>query len=177
MLLLRHDRTLRAPQQHGCEAEKAVAVMAEVDRFNSSVLLFLCFPNSKHAHFLLYLNLSEWRQLPQNNGRWRARAASMPSSSMRRLRYQRLATKTFLSKVRSSHDVYSPITDNVPVHAASLNYRDLIIPKGKYPFPMKDNIVPGSDGAGIVESVGKNVTRFKPGGNTKPSQTVSQSTS
>jgi NADPH:quinone reductase-like Zn-dependent oxidoreductase len=50
------------------------------------------------------------------------------------------------------------------VHAASLNYRDLIIPKGKYPFPMKDNIVPGSDGAGTVESVGKHVTRFKPGG-------------
>ncbi|RMZ72695.1 alcohol dehydrogenase [Pyrenophora seminiperda CCB06] len=51
----------------------------------------------------------------------------------------------------------------VKIHAASLNYRDLIIPKGKYPFPMKDNIVPGSDGAGTVESVGKHVTRFKPG--------------
>jgi len=51
----------------------------------------------------------------------------------------------------------------VKIHAASLNYRDLIIPKGMYPFPMKDNIVPGSDGAGTVESVGKHVTRFKPG--------------
>jgi len=51
----------------------------------------------------------------------------------------------------------------VKVHAASLNYRDLIIPMGKYPFPMKDNTVPGSDGAGTVESVGKRVTRFKPG--------------
>ncbi|CAN9307739.1 unnamed protein product [Alternaria alternata] len=51
----------------------------------------------------------------------------------------------------------------VKVHAASLNYRDLIIPMGKYPFPMKDNTVPGSDGAGTVESVGKHVTRFKPG--------------
>ncbi|KAF1846751.1 NAD(P)-binding protein [Cucurbitaria berberidis CBS 394.84] len=51
----------------------------------------------------------------------------------------------------------------VKIHAASLNYRDLIIPKGKYPFPMKDNIVPGSDGAGTVEKVGKQVTRFKPG--------------
>ncbi|KAH7068905.1 alcohol dehydrogenase [Paraphoma chrysanthemicola] len=53
----------------------------------------------------------------------------------------------------------------VKIHAASLNYRDLIIPKGKYPFPMKDNIVPGSDGAGTVEAVGKHVTRFQPGDN------------
>ncbi|OAL54269.1 hypothetical protein IQ07DRAFT_500031 [Pyrenochaeta sp. DS3sAY3a] len=51
----------------------------------------------------------------------------------------------------------------VKIHGASLNYRDLIIPKGRYPFPMKNSIVPGSDGAGTVESVGKNVTRFKPG--------------
>jgi NADPH:quinone reductase-like Zn-dependent oxidoreductase len=51
-----------------------------------------------------------------------------------------------------------------PVHASSLNYRDLVIPLGKYPFPMKNNTVPGSDGAGTVESVGKHVTRFKPGG-------------
>lgn len=50
-----------------------------------------------------------------------------------------------------------------PVNGASLNYRDLIIPKGKYPFPAKDGVVPGSDGAGVVESVGSGVTRFKPG--------------
>lgn len=49
------------------------------------------------------------------------------------------------------------------VNGASLNYRDLIIPKGQYPFPAKDNVVPGSDGAGVVESVGSHVTRFKPG--------------
>ncbi|KAF2708846.1 alcohol dehydrogenase [Pleomassaria siparia CBS 279.74] len=51
----------------------------------------------------------------------------------------------------------------VKIHAVSLNYRDLIIPKGKYPFPVKDGVVPGSDGAGIVEAVGSHVTRFKPG--------------
>lgn len=45
----------------------------------------------------------------------------------------------------------------------SLNYRDLIIPKGKYPFPFKDSVIPGSDGAGTVEAVGSRVTRFKPG--------------
>lgn len=51
----------------------------------------------------------------------------------------------------------------VKIHAASLNYRDLVIPKGLYPFPKKDNVVPGSDGAGTVEAVGANVTRFKKG--------------
>ncbi|KAJ4366073.1 hypothetical protein N0V95_000300 [Ascochyta clinopodiicola] len=51
----------------------------------------------------------------------------------------------------------------VKINGASLNYRDLIIPKGKYPFPAKDGVVPGSDGAGVVESVGSSVTRFKAG--------------
>ncbi|KAF3003489.1 hypothetical protein E8E13_004330 [Curvularia kusanoi] len=51
----------------------------------------------------------------------------------------------------------------VKINGASLNYRDLIIPKGGYPFPQKDNVIPGSDGAGVVESVGSAVTRFKPG--------------
>lgn len=49
------------------------------------------------------------------------------------------------------------------MHAASLNYRDLIIPKGKYPFPVKDGVIPGSDGAGTVIAVGERVTRFKKG--------------
>jgi len=51
----------------------------------------------------------------------------------------------------------------VKFHAASLNYRDLIIPKGMYPFAQKQGVVPGSDGAGEVVAVGKNVTRFQPG--------------
>ncbi|KJK77267.1 hypothetical protein H634G_07006 [Metarhizium anisopliae BRIP 53293] len=51
----------------------------------------------------------------------------------------------------------------VKMHAASLNYRDLIIPQGSYPFPVADNVVPGSDGAGTVLAVGHQVTRFQPG--------------
>ncbi|KAI4094005.1 MAG: hypothetical protein LQ344_002450 [Seirophora lacunosa] len=51
----------------------------------------------------------------------------------------------------------------VHFHYVSLNYRDLIIPKGKYPFPTKDNVIPGSDGAGTVEAVGTRVQQFKPG--------------
>ncbi|KAF7947585.1 hypothetical protein EAE96_008669 [Botrytis aclada] len=51
----------------------------------------------------------------------------------------------------------------VKLHAASLNYRDLIIPKGQYPFALRDGIIPGSDGAGEVLAVGSKVTRFTPG--------------
>ncbi|KAM3512494.1 hypothetical protein MY11210_003837 [Beauveria gryllotalpidicola] len=51
----------------------------------------------------------------------------------------------------------------VKLEAASLNFRDVIIPLGKYPFAAKKNVVPGSDGAGTVLAVGKQVTRFKPG--------------
>lgn len=37
------------------------------------------------------------------------------------------------------------------------------IPKGLYPFPASDGVVPGSDGAGVVEAVGKSVSRFQKG--------------
>ncbi|OJD18772.1 hypothetical protein AJ78_01243 [Emergomyces pasteurianus Ep9510] len=51
----------------------------------------------------------------------------------------------------------------VKIQGASLNARDLIIAKGIYPVPVRPNVVPGSDGAGIVLAVGKSVTRFRPG--------------
>lgn len=52
----------------------------------------------------------------------------------------------------------------VRMHAASLNYRDLLIANGKYgrgdlPYPL----VPLSDGAGEVVDVGPGVNRHKPG--------------
>ncbi|KAJ8063417.1 hypothetical protein OCU04_008637 [Sclerotinia nivalis] len=51
----------------------------------------------------------------------------------------------------------------VKFHAASLNFRDLAIVKGQYPFVLKDRLIPGSDGAGEVLAVGSKVTRFSPG--------------
>ncbi|KAI9706794.1 MAG: hypothetical protein M1820_004765 [Bogoriella megaspora] len=51
----------------------------------------------------------------------------------------------------------------VKIEAVSLNFRDLMVSQGTYPFPMKSGVVPGSDGAGTIVAVGKSVTRFKEG--------------
>ena len=51
----------------------------------------------------------------------------------------------------------------VRLRAASLNYRDLIIPKGQYPFPARFPVVAASDGAGEVVEVGAKVSRFSKG--------------
>lgn len=57
----------------------------------------------------------------------------------------------------------------VTMHAASLNYRDIAIAKGSLPATQPTpGTVPGSDGAGIVHSVGANVTAFKPGDKVLP---------
>ncbi|KAL2163780.1 hypothetical protein VTH06DRAFT_5839 [Thermothelomyces fergusii] len=51
----------------------------------------------------------------------------------------------------------------VKLRAASLNYRDLLIPNGQYVFPLNLPIVACSDGAGEVVAVGGRVTKWKPG--------------
>jgi NADPH:quinone reductase-like Zn-dependent oxidoreductase len=51
----------------------------------------------------------------------------------------------------------------VKVHAASLNYRDLLTVMGQYNPRLKLPLVPCSDGAGEVVAVGAGVTRVKPG--------------
>ncbi|KAB8342705.1 hypothetical protein FH972_022305 [Carpinus fangiana] len=60
-------------------------------------------------------------------------------------------------------DMLCAVTDTTPVQGASLNYRDLIIPKGQYPFPIANSFVPGSDGAGTVLATGPNTHPFAPG--------------
>jgi NADPH:quinone reductase-like Zn-dependent oxidoreductase len=51
----------------------------------------------------------------------------------------------------------------VRVRAASLNRRDLYLLKGQYPMPPRPALVPLSDGAGEIVSIGTDVTRFKIG--------------
>ncbi|MEX2035235.1 MAG: alcohol dehydrogenase catalytic domain-containing protein, partial [Xanthobacteraceae bacterium] len=51
----------------------------------------------------------------------------------------------------------------VKVAACSLNFRDLGIVRGSYRMPVRENIVPLSDGSGEVVAVGPGVTRVKAG--------------
>jgi NADPH:quinone reductase-like Zn-dependent oxidoreductase len=51
----------------------------------------------------------------------------------------------------------------VKVAACSLNFRDLGIVRGSYRMPVRDNLVPLSDGAGDVVEAGPGVTRVKVG--------------
>ena len=51
----------------------------------------------------------------------------------------------------------------VKVRACSLNFRDLGIVRGSYRMPVRENVIPLSDGAGEVVEVGPGVTRVKAG--------------
>ena len=51
----------------------------------------------------------------------------------------------------------------VKVKACSLNFRDLGIVRGSYRMPVRENVIPLSDGAGEVVEVGPGVTRVKVG--------------
>ena len=51
----------------------------------------------------------------------------------------------------------------VKVSACSLNFRDLGIVRGSYRMPVRENLIPLSDGAGEVVELGPGVTRVKVG--------------
>src|SRR5438046_10741188 len=51
----------------------------------------------------------------------------------------------------------------VRIRAATLNYRDLLTVKGGYGSRQKFPLVPVSDGAGVVERVGRGVREFAAG--------------
>lgn len=51
----------------------------------------------------------------------------------------------------------------VKIKACSLNFRDLGIVRGSYRMPVRDNVIPLSDGAGEIVEAGPGVTRVKVG--------------
>jgi NADPH:quinone reductase-like Zn-dependent oxidoreductase len=51
----------------------------------------------------------------------------------------------------------------VKVKACSLNFRDLAIARGSYRMPVREKVIPLSDGAGEVVEIGPGVTKFKIG--------------
>lgn len=68
-----------------------------------------------------------------------------------------------LKVVESPIPQLGPRDVRIQVHAASLNFRDLIIASGHYPGMLMDQPIPLSDGAGEVVAVGTDVTRVKLG--------------
>jgi NADPH:quinone reductase-like Zn-dependent oxidoreductase len=64
-------------------------------------------------------------------------------------------------------EVDAPVPDKnevlIKVMSASVNFADVMVRKGLYPRMPPLPAIPGVDCSGIVESVGKNVTRFRPG--------------
>ncbi|OAP54260.1 hypothetical protein AYL99_11361 [Fonsecaea erecta] len=51
----------------------------------------------------------------------------------------------------------------VAIHAVSLNYRDIAMPLRLYPAYTKEDVVPCSDGAGVVVAIGSQVESLKVG--------------
>ena len=51
----------------------------------------------------------------------------------------------------------------VRVNAVALNYRDKMVIEGMMPIPLSFPFTPASDMAGVVDSIGEGVTRFRPG--------------
>jgi len=75
--------------------------------------------------------------------------------------------KLFRVTARNSFDDVKSFTEDIPVagphevlleiKAVSLNYRDLAVANGKYPFPVAPNVIPVSDCSAVVSKVGPQV--------------------
>ena len=52
---------------------------------------------------------------------------------------------------------------NIKVHAAGVNFPDILMVEGKYQFKPNFPFAPGAEAAGEIISLGKNVTDFKVG--------------
>lgn len=77
-----------------------------------------------------------------------------------------------LSSQGSHHNIH-PHTEPLPtidsheillkICGLALNYRDIVIANGSYPFPVKDGVIPCSDASGEIIKVGSLVDGFKVG--------------
>ena len=106
------------------------------------------------------------------------RSASAPRVSYNRsFTYPSMMSSSTHTVFRLAHrngfDGIQPFTEPIPVpsasevllkvRAVSLNYRDILIARSQYPFPMQDNLVPCSDMAGEVVQAGSLVERVEVG--------------
>jgi NADPH:quinone reductase-like Zn-dependent oxidoreductase len=81
--------------------------------------------------------------------------------------------KVYRVTARTSFDDVKSFNEDIPVagphevlleiKAVSLNYRDLAIANGQYPFPVEPNVIPVSDCSAIVAKVGPLVNEFSVG--------------
>ncbi|RAK95917.1 zinc-dependent alcohol dehydrogenase family protein [Aspergillus ibericus CBS 121593] len=51
----------------------------------------------------------------------------------------------------------------IKIRSVALNFRDIAISTGHYPFPVKEQVVPGSDAAGDIVNVGEGVSDLQEG--------------
>jgi NADPH:quinone reductase-like Zn-dependent oxidoreductase len=85
---------------------------------------------------------------------------------MAKQRVFRLPQRTSIQDLQvSEENVPEPSTQEVLIRIknVALNYRDFAVSTGKYPFPVKDNVVPCSDLSGEVLRVGSHVEDFTEG--------------
>ncbi|KAI1766630.1 zinc-binding dehydrogenase [Hypoxylon sp. FL1150] len=81
-------------------------------------------------------------------------ASSIPKSAHQ----WNVAGEDGIDTLKYSEQPVPDLGDNevlVKLHGASINYRDIVIARGQYPWKSKPGVVPGSDGAGVVLAVGK----------------------
>lgn len=78
----------------------------------------------------------------------------------------RLSNRTSIEDIKVHEEkIQEPAPQEVliRIRSVALNYRDYAIVTSKYPFSVKDNVVPCSDLSGEVEAVGGQVDGFKRG--------------
>lgn len=78
----------------------------------------------------------------------------------------RVTSRTSIDDVKAfTEDIPTPGSHEVllEIKAVSLNYRDLAVANGQYPFPVKKDVIPVSDCAAIVTGVGPKIKNIAVG--------------